>query len=112
MTPKEFWENDIDTFYAYEKAYITRLHQESHIQGLYVHCALETALSNAFAKNGAKRVEYPKEPIYSPYNEKYLHKKEIQSMDGKQRDEVHRKKMSFWNRLFSDKNKKKEGGNN
>lgn len=111
MTPKEFWENDIDTFYAYEKAYITKLHSESHIQGLYVNLALETALSNAFAKRGDKKEEYPNEPIYSPYNEKYLKKKEIQSMDVKQRDEVHRKKMSFWNKLFKDKNKKKEGGN-
>lgn len=110
MTPKEFWENDIDTFYAYEKAYITKLHNESHIQGLYTNLALETALSNAFAKNSSKKVEYPKEPVFSPYNEKYLKQKEIQSMDGKQRDGVHRKKMSFWNRLFN-KDKKKEGGN-
>lgn len=110
MTPEQFWNDDGTLFYVYEKAYITKLHTESHIQGMYNYLALETIFSNAFAKKGTKKVEYPKEAIFSPYNEKYLKSKEIQKMTEKEKDQIYRKKMSFWNKFVKNKKTKKKEG--
>lgn len=113
MTPNQFWDDDGTLFYAYEKAYITKIHTESHIQGMYNYLALETIFSNAFAKKGSKKIEYPDKAIFSPYDENYLKKKNIKEMTEKEKDQVYRKKMSFWNKFVSDKKKtkKKEGEN-
>lgn len=108
MTPNEFWESTPDLFFAYEQAYINNLHQRSHIEGMYYNLALEIALKNTFAKKGDKKVEYPKEAIFSPLNESHIKQKQYNSMDNKQKDGVHRNKMSFWNKFA---NKKKKGGN-
>ena len=68
MSIDEFWNGDIDLFYAYEKAYINRLHKQSHIQALYQKLAIEFAMSNAFKKKEDKYIEYPNEDIYNPFN--------------------------------------------
>ena len=111
MTPEQFWNDDGTLYYAYEKAYVTKLHTESHIQGMYNYLALETIFSNAFAKKGSKKVEYPTEAVFSPYNEKYLKNKQIKEMTEKEKDQIYRKKMSFWNKFAKGKSKnpKKEG---
>lgn len=70
MTPKQFWEEDMDLFYAYQKAYVNRVHKQSHIQGLYANLAFQTTLSNVLAKKGDKAINYPNIDIYNPFNEK------------------------------------------
>lgn len=109
MTPEQFYNNNIDLFYAYEKAYITKIHNESHIQGMYIHTALEIALANSLGRSkGQKAYEYPKTAVYSPYDENYLKKKEILNMDSKEKNNYINKKKNYWSTLFQ---KKKEGGN-
>lgn len=110
MTPEQFWNEDEELFYIYEKSYINKLHIESHIQGMYNYLALETIFSNAFSKKGSKKSEYPKEAIFSPYNEKYLKKKELEKMTEKEKDKVYRNKMSFWNKIVRNKKANKEEG--
>lgn len=63
MTPKEFWEDDVDNFYCYQMAYYKKLHNTCHTQGLYNYVALCIALGNSFRKKGDKPVDYPKENI-------------------------------------------------
>ena len=69
MSIDEFWNGDIDLFQAYQKAYINRLHKQSHIQGLYTKLALELAMSNAFKGKNDKYVNFPNEDIYNPFNQ-------------------------------------------
>lgn len=67
MPIDEFWNGDIELFYAYQKAYINRLHRQSHIQGLYMNLALNVTYSNMFKKNNQKETEYPKFDVYNPF---------------------------------------------
>lgn len=68
MTLKEFWEEDCDLIYAYQKAYFNRLHNTSHLNGLYNLEAFKIVLNNAFVGDKNKFIDYPKEAIYNPFN--------------------------------------------
>lgn len=61
MTKDEFWKSDISTYYAYEKAYEEKIHENNHIQGYYNFIALSTIFENLFAKKGDKPKQYPRE---------------------------------------------------
>lgn len=63
MTPKQFWEEDIELFYCYRNAYIKRTHYQYHTLGLYNVVALGTVLGNMFKKQGTKNIEYPKDNL-------------------------------------------------
>ena len=109
MTPEQFYNSTPDVFYAYEKAYITRIHQEAYINGLYQYDAFSIALSNAFRGKGQKAIEYHKEPVYSPYSKKNIEDRQMSTEEGsKMIKEKIRKKNSFWKTMF---HKRKDGGN-
>lgn len=63
MTPKQFWEEDIELFYCYQNAYLNRIHTQCHTQGLYNSIALGVVLGNMLKKKGTKDIEYPKENL-------------------------------------------------
>lgn len=63
MTPKQFWEEDIELFYCYRNAYIKRTHYQYHTLGLYNVVALGTVLGNMFKKQETKNIEYPKDNL-------------------------------------------------
>ena len=50
MTPKQFWEEDIEQFFCYRNAYFKRLHRVSHTQGLYNSIAVGICLANCLKK--------------------------------------------------------------
>lgn len=81
MTKQEFWFDDLREYYVYEEAYIEKLHETSHIQGLYSYIALQTVAGNVFQKKGEKPLEYPITNIYAQEKEKTLvgHKKTLTS---------------------------------
>ena len=64
----EFWNGDIDLFYAYQKAYINKIHKQAHIQGIYTKLALELGVSNILKKKEDKYIDFPKEDIFNPFN--------------------------------------------
>lgn len=68
MTPNEFWENDINLFYAYQKSYINRTYKKAHIQGAYNNIAFGIVLANAFKDKNSKNIDYPKEDVLNPFN--------------------------------------------
>lgn len=63
MTIKQFWEEDIEIFYCYQYAYLRKLHNTCHTQGLYNYMALGVALGNVLKKKGTKDLDYPKENL-------------------------------------------------
>lgn len=67
MSFQEFWHSEIEVYYAYELAYIEKLHETNHLQGYYNYLALQTIFSNMFKKSGEKEEEYPKENLYILY---------------------------------------------
>lgn len=95
MTPDQFWNSEPYIFFAYEKAYITRLHNESHIRGLYIYNAFSIVMAKAFSKNSSS-AEYPKEPIFSPYTKEYQMTKKFSGMSVLEKDKVYREKMARW----------------
>lgn len=100
MTPEQFYSNSIDTYYAYEKAYITKIHQEAYIKALYEYDALSIALSNAFRGKGQKIIEYYKEPVYSPYSKQNIDAKKMNTKEGiNEFKNKLKKKESFWKTL-------------
>lgn len=70
MTPKEFWDSDIQYFYCYEVAYINKSYNEAYTHGIYNHIAFTTTMGAMFTKKGEKAPEYPSTNIYNPLNEK------------------------------------------
>lgn len=66
----EFWNGNPNLLFAYYKAYVNRIHKHSHIQGMYNFIAFSYSMANAFKKKTDKPVEYPKEDIFNPFNEK------------------------------------------
>jgi hypothetical protein len=60
MTEKEFWYGDMRLLSSYQKAYYTKISYESWLQGQYNYAAFSIVLGNAFAKKGAKKIDYPK----------------------------------------------------
>ena len=63
MTPEQFWDDDIDLLFAYQRAYVNRTHYQAHVQGLYNHIAFGVVMKNAFKKSGDKAAKYPNEPV-------------------------------------------------
>ena len=63
MTPKQFWEEDIEIYYCYQYAYLNKLHTSCHTQGLYNYLALSVVIGNAFRKTSTKPLEYPKDNL-------------------------------------------------
>ena len=59
MSIHDFWHEDMDLIYAYEKAYYNDMYQRAYIYGAYNEIAYSIAYSNAW-KNG-RHVEYCKE---------------------------------------------------
>lgn len=83
MTPKQFWEEDIQLLYVYQKAYVNRLHRETHLQGLYNELAFSVVIGKAFSKKENKKINYPKEDVYNPFkqeNKKVERKQPTQQM--------------------------------
>lgn len=69
MSIYEFWNEDIDLFYAYQKAYVNKTHSQAHIQGAYFNLAISIALSNAFKGKNDKEINYPKEDVFNPFKQ-------------------------------------------
>lgn len=69
MSIYEFWNEDIDLFYAYQKAYINKMHKQAYIQGAYVNLAFSICLSNAFKPKNSKEIPYPKEDVFNPFKQ-------------------------------------------
>lgn len=67
MTPHQFWEEDQDLFYAYQKAYINRIHNENFVNGRYFYDALTIVLSNAFKGKNDPPTDYYSEDVYNPF---------------------------------------------
>lgn len=77
MKSNEFWNNDIQEYYAYEEAYIERLHEQTHLQGLYNHIALECVVSEILSKP-QDVIRYPKENEYQTRNKQSIYKSKKQ----------------------------------
>jgi hypothetical protein len=69
MTPQQFWDEDSDLFFAYQKAYYNKVHKQAHINALYNNLAFSTTLSNAFREKGSKAIDFPKEDIFNPFTQ-------------------------------------------
>lgn len=83
MTPNQFWYDDIQLLYIYQKAYINRLHRQTHLQGLYNELAFSVVIGKAFSKRENKKINYPKEDVYNPFkqeNKKVERKQPTQQM--------------------------------
>ena len=55
-----FWHGEMELLQAYQKAYYSNASYTAWMQGYYNFVAHSISLGNAFAKKGAKPVEYPK----------------------------------------------------
>lgn len=69
MTPHQYWDEEVELFYVYQKAYINRIHNTAHINGLYINLALETCFYNLFrdTKKNNKAKEYPINAVFNPF---------------------------------------------
>lgn len=74
MTPNQFWEEDIELFFCYRNAYIKRLHNQCHIQGLYNYVAYSTVIANMFKKDNSDKINYPKKDLLSTNLEEHIAK--------------------------------------
>lgn len=65
MPLDEFWHGDMRLLEVYQKAYTRNVSYTAWLSGHYTMVAHSLALSNAFARKGAKQEEYPqwKDPI-------------------------------------------------
>lgn len=59
MTLDEFWHGDMRLLEVYQKAYYRNISYSAWLQGQYNQIAYSIVMANAFAKKGAKKVEYP-----------------------------------------------------
>ncbi len=94
MTIKEFWENDLKGYLTYQKAYLRKIHRESHIQGLYVNMAIISNVSAILGKKGNKPVEYPQQDLFATQLEKESIEKEMQSKTRKTEKWIPREKIT------------------
>ena len=60
MTYEQFWYDDTRLLSVYQKAYLRDKSYTAWVQGQNNAIAFSIAIANAFAKKGAKPVEYPK----------------------------------------------------
>jgi len=66
MTYEQFWEQSPYLVIAYRKAYKLKreiANEQAWLQGLYVYDAFAVCMANAFAKRGAKKVDYLEKPV-------------------------------------------------
>ena len=66
MSPTQYWDDSPYLAVAYRKAHRLRretLNEQAWLQGVYVCDAFAVCLANAFAKRGAKKMEYIEKPI-------------------------------------------------
>ena len=59
MSTEEFWHGDMRLLEAYQKAYMRNVSFTAWQQGQYTNVAFSVVMSNAFAKKGTKKAEYP-----------------------------------------------------
>ena len=90
MTRDEFYNNNLKEYYCYEEAYIEKIHEQSHIQGLYSYIALQTIASNLLSKKGEKPLEYPKKDLYLQEKESNINNKTKKIT----KDNLHKKYMN------------------
>lgn len=86
MSLKEFWEEDCDLLFAYQKAYINKIHKQSHIQGMYNNLAFATIISNMFKDKNKDAMQYPQYDVFNPFSNaeqqiKEKNKKLLNSID-------------------------------
>lgn len=82
MSLDDFWNGDCDLIYAYQKAYINKMHNTAYVNSLYNKVAYEVCLANAFRKKGTKATKFPTEAIFNPFSQKQKQEKSyIQSID-------------------------------
>ena len=74
MTPKQFWEEEIELFFCYRNAYQRKLHNQCHIQGLYNFMAYSISIANMFKKNSSEKIEYPKSNLLTTSLEEHINK--------------------------------------
>lgn len=74
MTPKQFWEEEVEMFFCYRNAYLQRLHNQCHIQGLYNFMAYSISIANMFKKNKSDKIEYPKDNLLKTSLEEHINK--------------------------------------
>jgi FixJ family two-component response regulator len=66
MTYEQYWEMSPYLVIAYRKAYKLKreiANEQAWLQGLYVYDAFAVCMANAFAKRGAKKVDYLEKPV-------------------------------------------------
>lgn len=74
MTPKQFWEEEVEMFFCYRNAYLQKLHNQCHIQGLYNFMAYSISIANMFKKNKNDKIEYPKDNLLKTSLEEHINK--------------------------------------
>lgn len=74
MTPKQFWEEEVEMFFCYRNAYLQRLHNQCHIQGLYNFMAYSISIANMFKKNKNDKIDYPKDNLLKTSLEEHINK--------------------------------------
>lgn len=68
MSLQEFWEEDCDLLFAYQKAYINKIHKQSHIQGMYNNLAFGNIVANMFKGKNQESVSYPQYDVFNPFS--------------------------------------------
>jgi FixJ family two-component response regulator len=66
MTYEQYWDMSPYLVIAYRKAYKLKreiANEQAWLQGLYVYDAFAVCMANAFAKRGAKKVDYLEKPV-------------------------------------------------
>lgn len=66
MTYEQYWDMSPYLVIAYRKAYKLKReieNEQAWLQGLYVYDAFAVCMANAFAKRGAKKVDYLEKPV-------------------------------------------------
>lgn len=98
MTPNEFWNDEIQLFYVYQKAYINRLHRETHLQGLYNELAFSVVISKAFSKKENNKITYPKEDVYNPFKQEKKKVEQKQQTQQMSMNDMYQLKKKFMER--------------
>lgn len=66
MTYEQYWDMSPYLVIAYRKAYKLKreiANEQAWLQGLYVYDAFAVCMANAFAKRGAKKIDYLEKPV-------------------------------------------------
>lgn len=92
MSTEEFWHGDMRLLEAYQKAYMRNVSFTAWQQGQYTNIAFSVVMSNAFAKKGTNKAEYPqwKDPFDS------LQKKVITSENIEEEFRIQQAEQNAW----------------